>query len=231
MPEYSYDSLVDQQIRLLKLYSAQDKAAALEGNLLVRKLHVNDRFPENEPTFTLSEEGGVSFDPPGLQPPQPPDCGQADGDTRSPSADVHIQEAEPYEALSYTWGGKPDPSRFIKILDGGQAYSIPITANLESALRQLRPLSDVTTVTYLWVDALCINQENHVEKGSQIPKMADIYNQATSVRVWLGEEKDHSDVALNFIRRVLNLGKLDQLVQDKLTPTEWAAFLDLMKRP
>jgi Heterokaryon incompatibility protein (HET) len=228
MPEYKYDALGDEHIRLLKLYSAQDAAAALEGNLLVRKLRENDRFTEAEPSFTLNEGGDISFNTPEIQPSTSTACEDADGTAQTASAEAHIQEAEPYEALSYTWGGSPDSSHFIKILDGGQAYSIPITVNLESALRHLRPSSEVK---YLWVDALCINQENHVEKSSQIPKIADIYNQATKVRVWLGEEKEHSDVALKFIRKVLNLSDLDQLVQDKLTPYEWAAFLDLMKRP
>lgn len=211
MPEYKYDALGDEHIRLLKLYPAQDAAAALEGNLLVRKLRENDRFTEAEPSFTLHEGGDISFDTPEIQPSTSIACEHADGTAQTASREAHIQEAEPYEALSYTWGGSPDSSHFIKILDGGQAYSIPITVNLESALRHLRPSSDVK---YLWVDALCINQENHVEKSSQIPKIADIYNQATKVRVWLGEEKEHSDVALKFIRKVLNLSDLDQLVQD-----------------
>jgi Heterokaryon incompatibility protein (HET) len=228
MPIYEYDALGDDHIRLLKLSSAQEKAAPLEGNLLVRKLRVNDRFTESEPDITLNEEGDLSFDQSDFQQPTFAECEPADGDAQTMSSEGEIQEAEPYEALSYTWGGQPEPLRFIRILDGGQAYNIPITANLESALRHLRPSSEVK---HLWVDALCINQENHVEKGSQIPKMADIYNQATKVRVWLGEKGEESDLALRFIRRVLNLSQLDQLVHDKLTPNEWAAFLDLMKRP
>jgi Heterokaryon incompatibility protein (HET) len=61
--------------------------------------------------------------------------------------------------------------------------------------------------------------------------MADIYNQASSVRVWLGEAGEDSNLALNFIRRVLNLSQLDQLVHDELSPDGWAAVLNLMKRP
>jgi len=230
MPTYQYDPLGEEHIRLLKLASAPDKAASLEGNLLVRKLRVNDRFTEREPDITLnkSEAGDFFLDQSETQEPASIEFDPATGDAQTTSTEIQIQEAEPYEALSYTWGGQPEPLRFIRILDGGQAYNIPITANLESALRHLRPLSDEK---YLWVDALCINQANHVEKGSQIPKMADIYNQASSVRVWLGEEGEESHLALSFIKRVLNLSQLDQLVHDKLTPNEWAAFLNLMKRP
>ena len=232
MAEYTYDTLHDGQIRLLKLYPAQDQAAPLEGNLLIHKLGVKERFADGEltgRTFTVnSEEGGIFLAESEIQPSALAECHQADEDAQLASTPESFLEPQQYEALSYTWGGIPDPSHFIKILQEGQAYRILITANLESALRHLRPSRDVL---HLWADALCINQENHVEKGSQIPKIADIYNQATNVRVWLGEEKDHSDIALRFIRRVLTLGKLDELVQDQLTPKEWAAFLDLMKRP
>lgn len=173
MPTYQYDPLGEEHIRLLKLASAPDKAASLEGNLLVRKLRVNDRFTEREPDITLnkSEAGDFFLDQSETQEPASIEFDPATGDAQTTSTEIQIQEAEPYEALSYTWGGQPEPLRFIRILDGGQAYNIPITANLESALRHLRPLSDEK---YLWVDALCINQANHVEKGSQIPKMADI---------------------------------------------------------
>lgn len=228
MLDYTYHPLGEEHIRLLKLYCAQNETAPLEGNLLVRRLHVNNRLPKSEPSFTLDHEYNISIETPGFHPSPSANNEQVDRTARTSSPEDNVQEAEPYEALSYTWGGRPDPSHIIRILDGGQAHSIPITANLESALLHLRPSSGVR---FLWVDALSINQENPVEKGSQIPKIADIYNQATKVRVWLGEERDQSDVALKFIRRVLNLSHLDQLVQDELTSSGWAAFLDLMKRP
>ncbi|KAF7511266.1 hypothetical protein GJ744_004831 [Endocarpon pusillum] len=229
MPDYTYGALGDGHIRLLKLLpAAESTAAALEGNLIVRKLRVSDKLTESEPTITFNDDGDPFFVQHEAQQPISAEREQTGAGAGEVSTELQIQEAEPYEALSYTWGGKPDPEYFIRILEGGQAYKIPITKNLESALRHLRHPSDAT---YLWVDALCINQVNHAEKGSQIPKMADIYNQATKVRVWLGEANDDSDIALRFIRRVLTLGNLDELVKDSLTSPEWAAVLDLMKRP
>ncbi|ERF68172.1 hypothetical protein EPUS_05253 [Endocarpon pusillum Z07020] len=228
MTVYTYGALGDGHIRLLRLLPAAESTAALEGNLIVRKLRVSDRLTESEPTITFNDDGVLSFVQHEAQQPISAELEQTGAGAGEVSSELQIQEAESYEALSYTWGGKPDSSHFIRILEGGQAYNIPITQNLESALRHLRPSSDAT---YLWVDALCINQVNHAEKGSQIPKMADIYNQATKVRVWLGEANDNSDIALKFIRRVINLSDLDELVQNPEISGEWAAFLDLMKRP
>ncbi|KAK5170185.1 uncharacterized protein LTR77_004770 [Saxophila tyrrhenica] len=85
-----------------------------------------------------------------------------------------------YEALSYTWGaqtqsGPREPSR------GGRTL---INDNLYYALRRLRWRAAVRT---LWIDALCINQQNDDEKGHQVAIMGKIYRLATTVFVWLGE--------------------------------------------
>ncbi|KAL1608429.1 hypothetical protein SLS60_003371 [Paraconiothyrium brasiliense] len=89
-----------------------------------------------------------------------------------------------YEALSYTWG---DPFFVHKMqLETG---SISITESLDSALRALR-LSDKPRV--LWVDAVCIDQQNNAEKAQQLPHMSWIYASASQVVIWLGEDTDRT---------------------------------------
>lgn len=39
----------------------------------------------------------------------------------------------------------------------------------------------------IWIDALCINQEELPEKGRQVAMMKDIYKHANEVRIWLGK--------------------------------------------
>ena len=39
----------------------------------------------------------------------------------------------------------------------------------------------------LWVDAICINQDDDHEKSTQIPLMSDIYQSAMRVLIWLGD--------------------------------------------
>lgn len=85
-----------------------------------------------------------------------------------------------YEALSYVWG-KPVFDRRVYIGD----KELNITASLATALQQLRYRDRPRR---LWVDAISINQKDNAEKTSQIPLMAQIYGQATSVIGWLGEK-------------------------------------------
>jgi hypothetical protein len=50
----------------------------------------------------------------------------------------------------------------------------------------------------LWIDALCINQNDVVEKGIQVPLMGTIYSNARSVLIWLGPEADESNLYFDF---------------------------------
>lgn len=101
--------------------------------------------------------------------------------------------AQEYDALSYVWGDKADGQCNISIND--QAFSVG--KNLHSALLRLRGPNFERT---LWVDAVCIDQNNMREKEEQIQNMARIYEQASQVMVWLGEEADNSTRALEAIR-------------------------------
>jgi hypothetical protein len=86
-----------------------------------------------------------------------------------------------YEALSYCWG---DPELQGFILLNGNAASV--TVNLTRALENIR-LDHGTRV--LWVDALCINQEDTTERNHQVKQMGAIYQKAERVVVWLGRPK------------------------------------------
>jgi hypothetical protein len=108
------------------------------------------------------------------------------------------KRTHPYDALSYVWGGSDKP-RSISIGEHYLRYDLPVTENLHKALSRLRHRS---IERILWVDAVCINQENKQEKEQQIQFMAKIYAQANRVVVWLGEEADNSDRALEEIRIV-----------------------------
>ncbi|OCK83140.1 HET-domain-containing protein, partial [Lepidopterella palustris CBS 459.81] len=90
-----------------------------------------------------------------------------------------------YYAVSYTWG---TPGLFQEIELNGVAH--PIQANLFDFLQQLR-LPDAPAT--LWVDALCINQSDILEKNIQVPLMGAIYSIAKSVLVWLGPQADGSE--------------------------------------
>ena len=97
-----------------------------------------------------------------------------------------------YKALSYTWG-PPEPTKIL-VLNGIQ---IQVRENLWQALHHIRQEGSSLR---LWVDALCINQEDIPERNEQVSRMGTLYNQAEEVLVWLGPEKDGSDIAISFIK-------------------------------
>ncbi|KAI1371174.1 HET-domain-containing protein [Hypoxylon crocopeplum] len=98
-----------------------------------------------------------------------------------------------YNALSYCWGD-PTPGSPIEI-DG---RLILVSKNLETALRNLElELRDL-----LWVDAICINQNDLVEKTHQVGRMDRIYSQAHRTIVWLGPEERNTQHAHTFLQEI-----------------------------
>ncbi|KOC10748.1 hypothetical protein AFLA70_197g002161 [Aspergillus flavus AF70] len=122
-----------------------------------------------------------------------------------------------YEALSYVWGDLNN-SRLISLGN----YDFPVTKNLHTALLYLR---DQYIERIIWVDALCINQEDLNEKGEQVRRMAEIYSKASRVIVWLGHMENHSNEALETIRIA---AQRPHGVDDKLTRE---AVFCLLRRP
>jgi hypothetical protein len=103
-----------------------------------------------------------------------------------------------YEALSYAWGIAEDPTNIY--VSEAKDYVLSVTKNLACALDHLR-LKDTSRT--LWIDAICVDQENLEERGHQVGRMADIYRWAERVIVWIGPEQDDSSLAMDMLR---NLG-------------------------
>ncbi|KAM0798438.1 heterokaryon incompatibility protein-domain-containing protein [Usnea florida] len=96
-----------------------------------------------------------------------------------------------YKALSYCWGEVKDLETID--IDG---YVFSIGPNLKAALQNIRHPEEST---YLWVDAICINQEDTAERNYQVPLMHEIYHQAVQVIVWLGKKSFDSDCAMDVL--------------------------------
>lgn len=124
-----------------------------------------------------------------------------------------------YEALSYVWGCSDKP---YSISIGRR--NLPVTANLYAALLHLRDRFIERTI---WVDAICINQNNLQEQEQQIQYMAEIYSKASRVIVWLGEAAADSDVALEEIRVAADNESAKPLVSEPIK----ASILALLQRP
>lgn len=133
-----------------------------------------------------------------------------------------------YEALSYTWG---EP-RFCQSISWSRVRPHSITQSLYDALQRLRSESETR---HLWVDQLCINQQDAQERSQQVSSTLLIYQKATSVLVWRGEPNEHTSVAFD---------PVSHMVQDKfLNSTQYretyahlgehvaAGLKDLFDRP
>jgi len=87
----------------------------------------------------------------------------------------------PYIALSYTWGAS-FPVRDVWI--NGKRWVV--RKNLRNFLTSFAR-SRVHEIDHLWIDALCIDQENTRERNHQVRMMADIYRDSQHVITWLDE--------------------------------------------
>ncbi|KAJ9659975.1 hypothetical protein H2198_002865 [Neophaeococcomyces mojaviensis] len=72
----------------------------------------------------------------------------------------------------------------------------PITKVGERAGEDRR--RDVPVV--IWIDAICINQKDVAERSAQVRIMAEIYQQAFQVVIWLGEHDPQSRRAFEWVR-------------------------------
>ena len=102
---------------------------------------------------------------------------------------VFLPDAPQCEALSHVWG---DETHKKSIECSGNR--LDITRNLYEALLHLRS-KDQRRV--LWVDAICINQEDNFERSEQVLLMRQIYAGAPKVIVWLGPESPDDLEAFN----------------------------------
>ncbi|KAG6364540.1 hypothetical protein INS49_006141 [Diaporthe citri] len=104
-------------------------------------------------------------------------------------------ESQGYTALSYVWGAH-EASHMIWFGD----RLLRIRPNLDSALRNLRRRDRSIR---LWVDAVCINQHDLIERNHQVQQMRDIFSAASETIIYLGPQDGgntgHS--AWNFLER------------------------------
>lgn len=139
-----------------------------------------------------------------------------------------LSDTPGFEAVSYVWGSSGQPAHVL--CDG---VAVEITPNLAEALQHLRPdlslrvtkaqevtkrgftevkptLTDVgkagISEGLVWIDALCINQNDAHERGQQVRLMAEIFKQAKRVVIWLGAEDAFVPQAAELLTRLSDLG-------------------------
>lgn len=85
-----------------------------------------------------------------------------------------------YEALSWRWGNEDTGEHAIMIMKGGKHYPKRVSRTFGLALKYLRYRADPRI---LWIDALCINQDDYAERSIQVAIMDRLYTGASQVCV------------------------------------------------
>jgi hypothetical protein len=131
-----------------------------------------------------------------------------------------------YEALSYAWG---DNAKTHSISLGGHEFGV--TANLYIGLSSLRQTDEDR---YIWIDAVCINQDDILERNQEVLRMFNIYSRATRVIVSLEGESEDSSLAISHLQR-LNIDRhmrINRNLRKRIidfSKTRIAQFLILLK--
>ncbi|KAF7536165.1 hypothetical protein G7054_g4760 [Neopestalotiopsis clavispora] len=94
-----------------------------------------------------------------------------------------------YYCLSYTWGSSTET---VDCYMSGQMISIRDT--LRECLVNLRRKEHIIV---LWVDAICINQDDVAERNRQVPRMGEIFYNAAAVICYVGDSAEKSDEAFD----------------------------------
>ncbi|KAI1271662.1 heterokaryon incompatibility protein-domain-containing protein [Xylaria sp. FL0933] len=137
---------------------------------------------------------------------------------------VSLKTSPRISALSYVWGAfsQPTPDVLRVRLDNSAHVDLDITTNCAAALKQL--VSRFGSMS-IWVDAICINQVDDVEKSSQVLLMEEIFSWA-KVYVWLGSESDASKRIFERFSHLSENGRTDHF----LTVVAFASAATVAKR-
>ncbi|KAH7014365.1 heterokaryon incompatibility protein-domain-containing protein [Microdochium trichocladiopsis] len=145
-----------------------------------------------------------------------------------------LDRSPPYIALSYVWGEHNHLDlQTIRIRRPGSADDdagqIPITENGYQALWHIR--KNARGPICIWIDAVCINQDDHIELGHQVRYMGDIYSTAQCVYVWLGRGDEGTDRAMQYLRAVGNSSeRMPIAVEHGQDGPKWKAYKPVFDR-
>ncbi|KAI1044158.1 hypothetical protein LB505_007428 [Fusarium chuoi] len=109
-------------------------------------------------------------------------------------ADLAAQEPPRYIALSYTWHEESLPKAFRPVLINDKYLNVSL--NLWNFLQNYR---ETAGERIIWIDQICINQEDKDECVQQIGQMCEIYQRASMDLFWIGEPGENAEAVLDLL--------------------------------
>lgn len=146
------------------------------------------------------------------------------------------QTLPPYQSLSYAWACvKNGYTKTGAVVIDNQELSI--LASLHVFFQALRTKSTLLDGSWWWIDSICIDQANLIERAQQVKLMHTIYRQAQQAIIWLGEESEDSYLAASFINTLHKAHQQEMPIQniraifqiDDYSP-HWRALSDFFSR-
>ena len=124
-----------------------------------------------------------------------------------------------YVTLSYTCG-EPRSDFELRYTPGARSLNedrgtvihvngldMVIAPNLSQALARLIHLPDVSLI---WIDAICIHQQDLEERASQVQFMRHIFGSASRVLIWLGDDfRGEAAAAFDLLSQLADLDRSD----------------------
>ncbi|KAH5332295.1 hypothetical protein HBI23_071800 [Parastagonospora nodorum] len=139
---------------------------------------------------------------------------------------VHLSDKPVYAALSYTWDTSVDCD-IVMCND----KPLQVRRNLSNFLHEFRTKLGNSNIS-LWVDAICINQADILERNHQVAQMRDIYSNAVAVISWLGQTFHDVSTAFGMVAGAQKLTFTDgQDNRGTRSGRQWKALARLLNRP
>ena len=104
-----------------------------------------------------------------------------------------LNDQPSYTTISYVWGLTQIQREIV--INGAV-----VTVN-ENVYDMLVGLRDPWNEQIIWIDALCINQEDAIENSHQVSIMGTIYSNALRTLIWLGPSSEDSDLAMDLVAK------------------------------
>lgn len=133
-----------------------------------------------------------------------------------------IDENPIYDALSYYWGA-PSETRAV-LVDGTEVHVRKTLHRFLECLTACLPMGS----RLVWIDALCINQEDVEERSWQVSLMSDIFGLAENTYAWLGDGDPDCAYAVTHTSRLRKVPETERALYVK----DFEQYLDcLFMRP
>lgn len=187
-----YARLKEREIRVLELLPPSLHEPVFRQNLRCRLITVDldSDFKYEALSYTW---GRMERTVPIVIAPEDGNRGAQKGQTTGTGSAVHTSTVRIEHSIIgwqsqkdlMAWNHAMSPSRSSKIVSNEEAIFVapPLLSALQRLVWKDKP-------RYLWIDQMCINQDDYAERDSQMLLMKDIYERAMTTTIWIGDAID-----------------------------------------